>query len=31
MSVAGTGVMTAGRGFFMNAERVRYTAVPFVG
>jgi hypothetical protein len=31
MNVAGTGVMTAGHGFFMNAERVRYTAVPFTG
>ncbi len=31
MNVAGTGVMTAGHGFFMNAERVRYTAVPFAG
>lgn len=31
MNVAGTGVMTAGHGFFMNAERVRYAAAPFAG
>ncbi|MDX3166016.1 hypothetical protein PV516_19700 [Streptomyces scabiei] len=31
LNVAGTGLMTAGDGFFMDAERVRYTATPFTG
>ncbi|MDX2820475.1 hypothetical protein PV416_05090 [Streptomyces ipomoeae] len=31
LNVAGPGVMTAGHGFFMDAERVRYTATPFSG
>ncbi|MFE3629387.1 hypothetical protein [Streptomyces goshikiensis] len=31
LNAAGSGVMTAGHGFFIDADRVRYTATPFTG
>ncbi|MFE6548235.1 hypothetical protein ACFVHS_07510 [Streptomyces sp. NPDC057746] len=31
LHAAGSGVMAAGHGFFMDAERVRYSATPFTG
>ncbi|MGW2054255.1 hypothetical protein ACWCOZ_10080 [Streptomyces sp. NPDC001840] len=31
LNAAGPGVMTTDHGFFMDAERVRYTATPFTG